>query len=193
MAGTRKKAERCLYMDYEEANKFIQQAYNIDVIQGMLWDLVFTGGLRISEALLITPSDIDHKTNKIKIHTLKQRKDREQIDEILFPENTIAICKKIIDSYLIGNTDKIFEFTRQHAWNKFKIILKKANLNKLYSPHALRHAHGIQVAEATKGDLVKIARRLRHKNLSNAFRYTHLTDEIQKEVISFLDNKSKKR
>lgn len=187
MAGTKKKDERFLYMEQDEVSKLLKEAYNYHPIQGLLWDLVFNGGLRISEALYITPSHVDFKNNKIKIYTLKQKNHILKADEILFPARTITICYKIIQAYKIKPNSSLFNITRQWAWKTFKLLLKRSGLSNKYSPHALRHAHGILVAEATKGDIVKIARRLRHRNSANAFRYTHLTDNIQREVVDYLE------
>lgn len=187
MAGNKRKEEKYLYMEQPSVAKLIHEAYEYSPIQGLLWDIVFNGGLRISEALAIKPSDVDFKSNKIKIHTLKQRSADVIIDEILFPNKIILICSKIVSAYRIKPNDKIFDMTRQWAWKMFKTFLKSCTISDKYSPHALRHSHGILVSEATKGDIVKIAKRLRHRSHNNAWRYMHLTDTTQQEIVDYIN------
>lgn len=186
MSGNKRKPEKYLYLTPDEANTFICAAYNIRYKIGLLFDITFNGGLRISETLAIRPCDINFNTNKISIKTLKQKRDVGMI-EILFPSDTIIMCKKIIEHYNIGNDKYVFSYTRQWAWKLFKQVLRKCNFSELYSPHALRHAHGIAVCEATGGNIIKIAKRLRQASPKNAWRYVHLTDMDQKEVVDFLE------
>lgn len=170
----------------EEANLFVIKAYDYNIRQGLLWDITLNGGLRISETLNICPCDINYIENKIKIKTLKRKKEYKV--DLLFPAKTILICKKIINHIIISSEDKLFPYTRQWCWKCFKKILLKAGLSDKYSPHALRHTHGIVISEITKGNTVSIAKRLRHSNLNYVGRYTHLTDKIQEEIIKGIEN-----
>jgi integrase len=191
MAGNKTKPERFLYLQPEESKKFILAAYDYNPRIGLMMDITLNGGLRISETLNIKYTDIDFLTNKIKIKTLK-RKTKDQIAELLFPESTIKICRKICEYFRLKPSEKLFPWTRQWAWKCFKEVLKKSKMSNRYSPHALRHAHGIIVAEITHGDPVKIAKRLRHSSLNYVYTYTHLTDGIQKEIIQGIEQMNKK-
>lgn len=186
MAGSRKKSERDLYMTLDETKIFISTAYAQNPIHGILWDITLNGGLRISETLSIRPRDIDYAANIIQIQTLKQKREVEKVD-ILFPARTIDILHKIILCYNIKPDKLVFDITRQYAWKIFKATCRKAKLSSEYSPHALRHAHGIMVSNAVQGDLVKIAKRMRHASPSNAWRYVHLSHQDQKEIVDYIE------
>lgn len=191
MAGNKTKPERYLYLQPDEARKFIIAAYNYNPKVGLLFDITLNGGLRITEALNIKYSDLLFDQNKIVINTLKRREGKEQVVDMLFPEATMRICKKVTEHLLIEGDSLLFPHTRQWAWKCFKTVLKKCPLSILYSPHALRHAHGIMVAEITHGDPIKIAKRLRHSSLNHVYTYTHLTDNMQEEIVKGIEKMNK--
>ena len=190
MAGNKKKPERFLYLQPDEARKFVIAAYQYNPRIGLMMDITLNGGLRISETLAIKISDVIFDRNQITITTLK-RKTKAHVVDLLFPEATIKICKKITDHLQLKDDDELFPYTRQWAWKCFKIILDRCKLSHLYSPHSLRHAHGIIVAEVTHGDPIKIAKRLRHASLQQVYTYTHLTDGIQEEIVKGIENMNK--
>src|ERR1700690_917005 len=212
MSGTRHKPERYLYMLPEEFHKFIVAAYEWDIVQGMLWDITGNGGFRISETLLLRPMDFNWEESTIYVTTLKQKSAgslygfkpkssslnldlvREHMDPtktivipIMIPKRTLEICKKIIDSLNLRPDEHIFKIQRIWAWRCFKKILTRAGLSPLYSPHALRHCQGIMAAEVFKGNPIKIAKRMRHKNPNNIFRYVHLLKTDEKEMVKYLE------
>jgi integrase len=190
MAGNKKKPEEFLFLQPDDAKKFLVAAYKYDVRKGALMDVMLNGGLRVSEALSIKAEDISQTENKIRITCLKKR-DLQFID-LLYPSSTMNICRKLIKYLELKPSDRLFPWTRQWAWKCFKKILSICNLSRLYSPHALRHAHGIMIAEITKGDHIKIAKRLRHSSVKYVYTYTHLTDQIQKEIVEGIEKIMKK-
>lgn len=187
MAGNKSKDERYLYMLPDEVFKLLDTAYEYDKFYGVLFEVTFYGGLRISETLMIRPMDIIPDKNEIRIFTLKQ-KDKNKLKQVslLFPEKTIENLKNIINSSATQES-RIFNITRQQAWSVFKKMLIFSELSEEYSPHALRHAHGIIVSKITSGNVVNIAKRLRHSSLNYVSKYTHLTDEMQKEIIEGME------
>lgn len=195
MAGNKSKLEKYLFLLPQEALLVINMAYKIDITYGLMFDITFNGGFRISETLNLTPLDFNYPENKIYVNTLKQKKDKKNTRVgILVPENTMRISRKFIEQFKIKDTEKIFPFSRQWAWKKFKSVCIKVGLSSLYSPHALRHAHGLAVRDACGGDLTKIANRLRHSNANNAYKYIHLLDTDQQDIVSYLEKiKDKKQ
>ena len=183
-----KKKERDLYMTPEEWTAMVKCAYDINISYGLLWDLIGQSGFRISEALALCPCDFDFDKNIIHVHTLKQ-KDKTIVHEVQIPERLMSMYKKYfkINGMLGNNTDRVWPFGRVWAWRIFKVCCKAAELNHRYSPHALRHTHCIMVLEITKGDLVKTAKRLRQKSTNMPMKYSHLTEEINKEIVGGLE------
>lgn len=191
MAGNKTKPERYLYMLNDEVDLFIKAAYSVTPKSGLLFSITLEGGLRISETLAIRVKDIMFEDNKIIIWSLKRSKHKKEY--LLFPSRVIRICRTIIKYYSLEQENRIFPYTRQYAWQLFKKICRKAGLSSKYSPHALRHNHGMVIAEITKGDPVKIAKRLRHSSLAYVGMYTHLTDEMQEEIVKGIEKIRKKK
>lgn len=180
MPGKVSKPESDLYLTPDEFLRFRKYAYYSQLSSGLLYDVCCFGGLRISEAINITPKDINQEASSIIIHTLKKRKDRS--DEILFPRNTIdALCDYVKAKHIRAD-QKVFNITRQAAWWRYKKIMKESGIAKNGSPHALRHCHGIQVMEAT-GDSMMVKMRLRHTDMKNTARYVHLTRNMQEKIV----------
>lgn len=169
------KNERDKYLLKEEYLKFIDSTPEQFKL---FWKVVFNAGLRISEALSILPKDILWNENKILITTLK-RKGRPVIP-VIIPKDIISE----LQTYLTGKsiTDSIWPFTRQYAWQIFKTICKKAGLNPRYSPHALRHAHGVMISDITNGNMIEIKDRLRHSSVKSTEFYVHCSEAKQKEL-----------
>lgn len=193
-----KKTERELYLTPDEYLKLRQVAYEINVREGLLIDVLALGGLRVTEALMITVDDINPETNMITIHTLKKRykgKRVDKIDDILYPEETINALVLYCRSRRIRSGKRVFPFTRQRAWQIYKHIISKVpGLSSRLSPHSLRHCHGIMVIEAT-GDSMLASKRLRHAHIKETERYIHLTNGMQNRIvdgIGKLFNKEKK-
>lgn len=170
------KSERDKYLLKEEYKKFIK---NTPDQYKLFWEVVFHAGLRISEALNITINDIFYNENKILITTLKRK--NHPIIPVIIPKNLIDniqgyVCKNP------GINGRLWKFSRQYAWKMFKSICIKSNLNPKYSPHALRHAHGVMIADITNGNMIEIKNRLRHSSIRSTEHYVHVSEKKQKEL-----------
>ena len=174
------KSERDKYLLQYEYKKFIE---NTPQKYKLFWEIIFNGGLRISEGLSITVKDILFSENKILIKTLKRKK--HPIIPLIMPSKLIAELKVYIFKNEI--TDKLWNFSRQFSWKLFKQICKKADLNPKYSPHAARHYHGILIADITGGDVVQIQHRLRHSSIASTQFYIHCSEAKQIELIQKIE------
>lgn len=175
------KSERDKYILKEEYHQFIKhcpEPYKL------FWKVMFNAGLRISEGLAISVSDIMYQENKIVITTLK-RKDNPRIP-IIIPSELIVELKQYIMYRCIAG--KLFNFSRQFAWKMFKQVCVKAGLNSKYSPHAFRHGHGIMIADLTNGNMIAIKNRLRHSSTHSTEFYVHLSEKKQQELALQIDD-----
>jgi len=176
------KNERDKYLLKEEYKKFIE---NTPEQYKLFWKIVFHSGLRISEGLNLTVNDILWNENKLLIATLKRKGH---------PIIPIIISKDLIDELKIyikesgrmwknpAINGRIWKYSRQYAWRIFKSICIKAELNPKYSPHALRHSHGVMIADITNGNMVEIKNRLRHSSIKSTEFYVHCSEAKQKEL-----------
>lgn len=182
-----KKSERDLYFDPDDFKIFIKVAYDYNMTQGILWDLISETGCRISEALSLRPKDFNPALNTIAITTLKTK--GHPVFDIIISARMISIIFKYIHLAEIKDEERLFKFSRQWAWKEFKKILKLAGITYKHSPHSLRHMHGTITNEATGGNLQMVAKRLRHSNNKSSERYVHLSNEGQKLIVNFLTDK----
>ena len=175
------KNERDKYLLKDEYKKFIEhtpEQYKL------FWEVVFNAGLRISEALNISVTDILYEENKILITTLK-RKDHPIIPVIISKTLIESIKEHLWKNPAING--RIWKYSRQYAWKMFKSICKKAGLNSKYSPHAFRHAHGVMIADITNCNMSEIKNRLRHSNIKSTEFYIHVSEKKQKELANKIE------
>ena len=176
------KTERQKYILKYEYDLFIK---NCPEKYQLFWKVIAFGGLRISEALLITVNDILYTENKILITTLKRI--NHPVIPIIFPKDIIEELRTYIEESgsIRKNLEvygRIWKHSRQYAWKLFKSICKKAGLDAHYSPHALRHFAGIMIADITNGNMVEIKNRLRHTSIKSTEFYVHCSEAKQKEL-----------
>ncbi len=175
------KTEREKYILKYEYNLFM---LNCPEKYKLFWKVISFGGLRISEALLISINDILYKENKILITTLK-RKGRP-ILPVIFSVDIIEEIKEYI--FKNETKNKLWPFSRQYAFKMFKQIGKKAGLNPKYSPHSFRHFAGIMISDLTNGNMVEIKDRLRHASTRSTEFYVHCSEQKQKELAIKIEN-----
>lgn len=175
------KTEREKYILKHEYDLFIK---NCPEKYKLFWKVIAFGGLRISEALLISINDILYKENKILITTLK-RKGRP-ILPVIFSVDIIEEIK----NYIFKNEtkDRLWGFSRQYGFKIFKNICKKAKLDPHYSPHSFRHFTGIMVSDITNGNMIEIKDRLRHASVKSTEFYVHCSEKKQKELSNKIEN-----
>jgi integrase len=139
--------------------------------------------------------DVVPKTTAFSLDVARAHMDPSKIIviPIMMPHKTMEIARKIINLMDLKKDEHIFKMARIWAWRCFKVISKKAGLSELYSPHALRHCQGIMAANVFKGDIVKVAKRMRHRNPNNVYRYVHLLQIDEKQMIEYLEQQREPR
>lgn len=129
--------------------------------------LLYQTGLRISEALSLTPSKISQFEGKPVLDILgKGRKPRlvscpESLAKKLF---AYAHCKRL------DSQDRFFSFNRIRGWQIIKQAAKKAGFEKRIFPHLLRHSDAIERLRQT-GNPKALQHHLGHSSISMVMRY----------------------
>lgn len=151
-----------------------------------LFELLYSSGLRISEALNLNNSNLDMNNSTVRVFG-KGRKER------IVPVGSkakIALEKYLSKIHLL-KTEKsgnaIFlstRGTRMTPVNAYRIInklLKGFTEAKQKSPHTLRHSFATHLLD--KGaDLQSVSEMLGHSSLSSTQVYTHISVERLKET-----------
>lgn len=144
---------------------------------------LYQTGLRISEALSLTPAKIDQFDGKPVIEVMGKGKKPRIVS---CPE---SLANKLI-SYAYNKKldpqDRIFTFNRIRGWQIIKEAAIRAGFEKRVFPHLLRHSDAIERLRQT-GNPKALQHHLGHSSISMVMRYlSTLTQEeslrIQQQV-----------
>ena len=194
--GHRKNKEGTV-LDENALRKLTDALYSTKTLLGALLELSYLCGLRISEAMYLTPSDFDwdswEGTDKPMRLKIKGKGNAERI--IIVPNYMMKIMKELVLEHLYKagknpaeqmNT-RIFYFSKQY-WRK--ILAKKSIevLGKRISPHDLRRSRATGWWREGK-DITSIQKRLGHADISTTQRYIKpdiqvILSEWEEEVAS---------
>jgi integrase/recombinase XerC len=156
-----------------------------------LLELLYAGGLRINELVLLDLWDLDLGAGYVRVMG-KRAKER------LVPLGSQAV--KALRNYLAGARPRILANSAEKKMNNAvflnrwgerlsargirKILNKyaeKVNLERRISPHTLRHSFATHLLNAG-ADLRSVQELLGHSRLSSTQIYTHVTGERLKQV-----------
>lgn len=174
-------------LSIEDVNKLLDIKLNtpFDYRNKAMLELMYGTGLRVSEIINLTVTDID-LTNCIIRITGKGNKERE----VPLGEYSIYYLKLYLEKrkLLLKNVpcDKLFVnnhgkgMTRQGFFKNLKKLLKLQGLNKDVSPHTLRHSFATHLINRG-ADLRSIQEMLGHADISTTKIYTRVSDDKVKE------------
>lgn len=145
--------------------------------------LLFQTGLRISEALSLTPSKIELFEGKPALKFIgKGRKERV----VALPERLSDKLRSYAYQNGVRPDQSFFPINRQRAWQILKEVSGKAGITKRVYPHLLRHSDAIERLRQT-GHPKALQHHLGHSSPVMMMRYlSTLTQEdslrIQQQV-----------
>ncbi|MBS3921312.1 MAG: tyrosine-type recombinase/integrase [Deltaproteobacteria bacterium] len=136
--------------------------------------LLFQTGLRISEALSLTPFHIELFDGKPVLSIIgKGRKPRL----IACPERLVDRLKSYAYEKKIGPHDRFFRINRSRAWQIINEASKRVGFTKRVHPHLLRHSDAIERLKQT-GNPKALQLHLGHSSITMTMRYlSTLTQE----------------
>jgi integrase/recombinase XerD len=163
----------------EEVLKIIDSTENIK--HKTLLALIYSAGLRISEALSMKPKDIDSVRMLIHVKNAKGKKDRYT----LLSEKVLTLLREY---YLVYKPKEfLFEgqFGGMYSSRSAQIILKhaakKALIKKTITLHTLRHSFATHLLESGT-DLRYIQELLGHSSPKTTMIYTHVSNNSLKKI-----------
>ena len=150
-------------------------------------ELLYAGGLRLSELLHLKIADIDSVNMIIRINNGKGKKDRI----VMLSEKLLSDLRAYFIEY--KPTEYLFEgqgggkYSDKSVQIIVKEAAKKATIMKHVTPHTLRHSFATHLLE--KGtDIRYIQELLGHKSIHTTEIYTHITDVSRSRIKSPLDS-----
>lgn len=147
----------------------------------------YSAGLRVSEVVGLSVSDIDSQRMVIRVRQGKGNKDRYTIlSERLLAELRSYWKRERPPSYLFPGTDIERPMSRSAAQQIYQHAKKGAGITKKGGIHSLRHAFATHLLEAGV-DLRTIGVMLGHSSMRSTVRYLRVTVERIASVRSPLD------
>lgn len=177
----RPKREKTLpnVLSKEEVLKIIDATENLK--HKTLLALIYSAGLRISEALNMKLKDIDSTRMLIHVKNAKGKKDRYT----LLSEKVLLLLREY---YLVYKPKEyLFEgqFGGMYSSRSAQVILKqaaeKAGIRKPITLHTLRHSFATHLLESGT-DLRYIQDLLGHSSPKTTMIYTHVTNDSLKKI-----------
>lgn len=150
--------------------------------------LIYSAGLRRSEAAHLLVSDIDSERMSITIRQGKGQRDRVVM---LSP-----VLLQTLQQYWRYEHPKVWLFpgatpgqpiSGTDVFGVFHNALRRAGITKPVSPHSLRHAFATHMLEAGV-DLRTIQALLGHRSLKTTSRYLHVSPQQLRATASPLDS-----
>lgn len=168
----------------EEVIRIINAVKNLK--HRLLVELLYSSGLRVSEAVGLKASAIDFQGNTVKVNG-KGRKERITI--------LSEKLKKRIMEYLIGRkngSEFLFDSRGGHLSIKSAQLIveyatTRAGILKNVTPHTLRHSFATHLLNSGV-DIRYIQKLLGHSRLETTQIYTHVSDRDLRNIKSPLDS-----
>ena len=180
MALTRRPKKLPVVLSPEEVEKLIEAAPNIRY--RMILVLLYSTGLRRTEASQLKIEDIDSKRMVIHVHEGKNSRDRElPLTPKLLAElrDYWRACKVKPRVYLFPTRFKSADeeerpVTDKAVWHACRESARRSGLSKRFGPHTLRHSFATHLLEGG-ADLPTIQLLMGHEKLQDTTVYLHLS------------------
>lgn len=184
-------------VEIEEILDSLSENTKEEIRDKCLFELLYSTGIRVSEASNIKLDDVDQSNLNIRIIG-KGNKER-----IVYYGNC---ARNMLSKYLIVRREFTAEKEREYLFlnqygNKLsrssieyiiKKIMKKSAIKHNFSPHTLRHSFATHLLD-NGADLRSVQEMLGHENLNTTEIYTHISNERLKEAYrKYHPNKDRK-
>jgi integrase/recombinase XerD len=148
---------------------------------------IYSGGLRLGEAIKLKPSDIDGERMTILVQQGKGNKDRYTV----LGEKTLELLRLYYKAYrpgewLFPSKDPAQPLSGSSVQKVFKKALHRAGIRKKASVHTLRHSFATHLLESGT-DMYHIQRLLGHTTAKTTSLYLHITGKDLAKVKSPID------
>lgn len=181
------KGDQCLptVLSREEVKRVLKATPNLK--EEALLTVIYSAGLRVSEAVQLKVGDILSERRQIRIGGGKGKKDRYTI----LADKTLSLLQMYYRAYrpgewLFPGKDPSTHISRRTARRIFERAREKAGVNSEATTHTLRHSFATHLLEDGV-DLRYIQELLGHTSIRTTQRYTHVSRPRLDQVKSPLD------
>lgn len=172
------------YLNKEEIKRLLNNINNLK--HKCILELLYSGGLRLSELLNIQITDVDSNDMIIHIRMAKGKKDRNiMLSEVLLSDLRVYFKQYKPKTFLFEGQKKE-QYSAKSVQNIVHQAAKRAGIKKHVTPNTLRHSFATHLLE--KGtDIRFIQELLGHQSVKTTEMYTHIADISKSEIKSPLD------
>jgi integrase len=197
-AGRMGKREVVVNFWTKEKFDRILAAMEDDPTAHVSFSLLYYSGIRFGEFLALTMQDFDFQNNTLDISKSLQRIKRQDvitppktpksIRNIIIPDFVMNEVKDYISTiYDLGETDRVFPFTKSYINNAMARACKKSGVKKIRI-HDIRHSHASYLINLGCAPLL-ISERLGHEKIQTTLNtYSHLYPNKHQEVVDMMQN-----
>ncbi|TGM04968.1 site-specific tyrosine recombinase XerD [Leptospira jelokensis] len=173
--------------EIEELFRNIKEDNLYELRDKCIFELLYSSGLRISEACNLKMSDIDMENMTITVEGKggRQRlvpfgeKSLEILKRYLTESRTEILKKRICDFVFVSKKGSYIN--RKSVWRLLNHYIKRTKIKKKVTPHTLRHSFATHLLE-NHADLKSVQELLGHIDISTTQIYTHMANKTLKEV-----------
>lgn len=172
------------YLNKEEIKRLLNNINNLK--HKCILELLYSGGLRLSELLNIQITDVDSNDMIIHIRMAKGKKDRNiMLSEVLLSDLRVYFKQYKLKTFLFEGQKKE-QYSAKSVQNIVHQAAKRAGIKKHVTPHTLRHSFATHLLE-NGTDIRFIQELLGHQSVKTTEMYTHIADISKSEIKSPLD------
>ncbi len=174
-------------------SKTAQEHANLSIKRiGVMIDLMFATGLRVSELIALPERAINTdkkqimvrgKGSKERIVPVADSVIREVLDYCNSYRNNFIAAGKSSNCLFPSKSSQSGHITRDTFFKYLKMLAIEAELDeRIISPHTLRHSFATNLLNH-QADLRSVQKMLGHENIATTEIYTHITSEKLAEIV----------
>ncbi|WP_219895610.1 tyrosine-type recombinase/integrase [Aquisediminimonas profunda] len=169
------------YLTQSETRRFLQEARRDDsAVHCFCWVIAVTG-CRISEALALTPANIDFEERIIVFECLKKRR-RHIYRSIPVPTGLLHALRIVLRTGRIQMTERIWPWSRMTGYRRVREVMERAHLAGTHaSPKGLRHGFGVSAIQSGV-PLNMVQRWLGHADMKTTAIYTSAMGPEERDI-----------
>ena len=169
------------YLTQSETRRFLDEARRDDpAVHSFCW-LIAVTGCRISEALALTPANIDFEARIIVFESLKKRR-RHVYRSIPVPTGLLHALRNVLRTGRFRDGERIWSWSRMTGYRRVREVMERASLNGTHaSPKGLRHAFGVSAIQSGV-PLNMVQRWLGHADMKTTAIYTSAMGPEERDI-----------
>jgi integrase len=169
------------YLTQSETRRFLGEARRDEpAVHSFCW-LIAVTGCRISEALALTPANIDFEARIIVFECLKKRR-RHVYRSIPVPAALLQSLRMLLRAARLRDGERIWPWSRMTGYRRVREVMERAGLNGTHaSPKGLRHGFGVSAIQSGV-PLNMVQRWLGHADMKTTAIYTSAMGPEERDI-----------